>query len=202
MIITINGADGSGKSTIINAISESTNGEFTHYHSRPGNVLPKGNDAKQQKYVNTPSAVPKRRLCLQFAKIGLFLLEFHFLVLCHKLFSRKKLIVLERSLADLYVHPERYGLDNRFVDSIQGCLFDWYSDLNICLVGEPSVVANRKRELQASEISSLNERYLHILGKKMDRRLVIDTTNTSVPNSTKKLIERLRILLPDRVSDA
>ena len=196
MIVTLNGADGSGKSSILDAITRATQGEITHYHSRPGNIVPKKSADKQIRYVDCPSQVPKRRVALQWAKIVLFVFEFQAFAIWHKLTARRRLVILERSLIDLYVHPDRYGLENRHTRSILVFLTEWYCDLNILLIGDAQRMADRKPELKASEIATLNYRYRAVLGRKTNRLLVIDTTAETMTQSRDRVTSRLAKLFP------
>lgn len=200
MIVTINGADGSGKSTILNAMTGAIQGEHTQKHSRPGNISPKTNTEKQNRYVDRPGAVPKRRVSLQLAKIVLFMLEFQTFAIWHKITARRKLVILERSLVDLYVHPARYGLETWLVDRLRPVLVDWYADLNICLTGDPEKMAARKQELQATEIARLNERYQEATGRSSRKQLLIDTTRESIDVSRERMIARLNELSHVRIA--
>ncbi|MBF9050471.1 hypothetical protein GTA62_15595 [Roseobacter sp. HKCCD9010] len=191
MIITLNGADGSGKSTIINAVAEVTDNRFVHFHSRPGNLAPKSNTEKQRRYVDRPGEVPKRKVYLQVAKIGLFLAEFYSFAIWHKLMAGPTVVILERSLADVYVHPDRYGLDHWLVERLRGLLRDWYADLNIVLTGDAETMANRKQELPASEIDALNRRYAAALARAKEKVLTIDTTRDSVNQSQARIASRI-----------
>ncbi len=199
MIVTINGVDGSGKSTILEAIRESTKVELCHYHSRPGLVIPKNNAKKYNKYVDRPNEVPKRRRHMQLAKLALFLFEFQLLAIWHRITFQQKLVILERSLIDLYVHPARYGLESGLVERTQTLLMEWYVDLNICLTGDPRTIADRKQELDEPEISDLNNRYLEILCRSKEKLLVIDTTTESVAHAAERMNERLRKMSNGRV---
>lgn len=191
MIVTINGADGSGKSTILNALTGALKGEYTQKHSRPGNILPKTNTEKQNRYVERPGEVPKRRVSLQLAKIVLFMLEFQTFAIWHKITAQRKLVILERSLVDLYVHPARYGLETWLVDRLRPVLVDWYADLNICLTGDSETMAARKPELQATEIAFLNARYQEATARLSRKQLLIDTTRESIAESRERMFARL-----------
>lgn len=194
MIVTINGADGSGKSTILEVLAEAIEGEYTHYHSRPGNISPKNNLKKMKQYVDRPGEVPKRGISLQLAKIFLFLLEFQTFAIWHKITPRRKLVILERSLVDLYVHPARYGLETWLVDRLRPLLVDWYSDLNICLTGDAQTMAARKHELQATVIDALNKRYQEATERAGGKLLLIDTTRESIEVSRVRMLARLNEL--------
>ena len=79
MIVTINGSDGSGKSKIIGSLLEIKELDAIHYHSRPGNIVPKKGSTIIDQYIDRPDDVPKRQLVLQITKILLFLVEFQIL---------------------------------------------------------------------------------------------------------------------------
>lgn len=200
MIVTINGADGSGKSTILKAMTGVIECGYTLSHSRPGNILPKTDTEKQNRYVDRPGEVPKRRLYLQMAKIVLFILEFQTFAIWHKITARRKLVILERSLVDLYVHPDRYGLETWLVDRLRPVLVDWYADLNICLKGDSETMAARKQELEATEIARLNARYQEATGRPRHKQLLVDTTREAVNESRGRLIERLNELSYVRIT--
>lgn len=191
MIVTINGADGSGKGTILNALTGPIYGECSRIHSRPGIILPKANIEIRKRYLDRPEEVPKRQMFLQVAKVALFILEFQIFVIWHKITAPGKLLVLERSLVDLYVHPARYGLEAWIVDRLRLLLVDWYADLNICLTGDPETIAARKQELRATEIDRLNARYREATGRSIRKLLLIDTTLESVEESRKRIIARI-----------
>ena len=195
MIITINGADGSGKSTILKSLAEITDGDFTHRHSRPGNVLPKHNTEKSNRYVACPDLLPKYKMHLQLVKIGLFIMEFQTFALWHKILPRHKIAIFERSLVDLYVHPARYGLDTWVVERLRPLLVDWYADLNICLIGDANMMAKRKQELVVADIIHLNNRYQAALEPTAKKRMVIDTTCETVSQSRDKIIAHLKNIL-------
>ena len=200
MIVTVNGGDGSGKSSVLNAMTGVLQCKYIHTHSRPGNILPKVNKEKQSLYVDRPGEVPKRRVSLQLAKIVLFVLEFQTFAIWHKITSRRKLVILERSLVDLYVHPARYGLETWLVDRLRPVLVDWYADLNICLKGDSEAMAARKQELQATEITRLNLLYQEATGRSNRKQLLIDTTSESIDESRERMIARLNELPHIRIS--
>jgi thymidylate kinase len=175
MIITINGPDGSGKGTILDLLIEKVGKPVKHIHSRPGNLLKKPETIS--KFVEEPGSVPAKPKLAQFAKLGLFLAEFHSFGLLQKLSAGGTLVILERSLADLTVHPQRYGLSGSVSRLASVLASEWYADLNILLSGDAAQIAQRKEELQASEIQALSDRYLAQLGKAKEKLLVLDTTS-------------------------
>lgn len=194
MIVTINGVDGSGKSTIINSLAQKYQDNFTQYHSRPGIFLPKNNLEKLNKYVHHPDKIPKRGVFLQILKIILFIIEFNIVGIWYKITSRKKLIILERSLVDLCIHPSRYGLDNWITERFKYFLFDWYSNLNICLTGDAYIIANRKPELQISKILYLNNHYEAVLSLAPNLFFLINTTNETISLTKERMIKRIENL--------
>ena len=194
MIVTINGSDGSGKSKIIGSLLEIKELDAIHYHSRPGNIVPKKGSTIIDQYIDRPDDVPKRQLVLQITKILLFLVEFQILAIWHIIFNKKKLIILERSLLDLYVHPTRYGIDLWLVEKFRFLLVDWYSDLNILLTGDPKTMASRKQELVSSKIKFLNGRYEFELTRSTKRLVIVNTTNEPPSSSLKKIISCIQKL--------
>ena len=112
----------------------------------------------------------------------------------HIIFNKKKLIILERSLLDLYVHPTRYGIDLWLVEKFRFLLVDWYSDLNILLTGDPKTMASRKQELVSSKIKFLNGRYEFELTRSTKRLVIVNTTNEPPSSSLKKIISCIQKL--------
>ena len=97
------------------------------------------------RYVDCPENAPKRNFLLQTMKVALFIIEFNLVALSHKMLKRKKLVILERSLVDLYVHPERYGINFWLIEKFRPLLIDWYADLNILLTGDAHLIEKRKK---------------------------------------------------------
>jgi len=188
MIITINGADGSGKGVIVNALSRAGGGNVQHCHSRPANLVRKPDAEKQAKYVNRPNAAPKYAAHLQMAKLLLFWCEYQAIAIWHLATGSRNLLLLERSLADLCAHPVRYGLEDRIVRRLRFFLREWYADLNICLTGDAHVLADRKKELEAAEITELNARYRAVLGRSKRKFLLVDTTENTPAESVARIM--------------
>ena len=197
MIATVNGPDGSGKSQIINSLSIPKKLIVLHHHSRPGNIIPKRNSKKTNRFVNCPEKVSKRNFFLQVTKLALFLIEFHLFAIFHKFLKRKKLVILERSLIDLYVHPARYGIDCWLVEKFRIFFTEWYSDLNVLLTGDVYIIEKRKEELKASKIIKLHDRYFSQLNRAPEKLLMINTTSNSVPESVDQIFVRLKKLLEE-----
>lgn len=194
MIITINGVDGSGKSSVIYKLRQRITRPISHQHSRPSLILRRRNTARATAYIDRPGQVPQRNYLLQVIKIFLFVVEFNIFAVWHKLVSKSRLVILERSLIDLKIHPERYGLSRNLANHFSPLLTEWYTDIDFRLIGDSQVIAARKSDLSYGEIAALNAEYSHKINGGRGLTCIVDTTSQSEEESSDKMADQIRDL--------
>lgn len=129
---------------------------------------------------------------LQVIKIFLFAVEFNIFALWHKLASKNRLVILERSLIDLKIHPERYGLSHSLANLFSPLLTEWYADIDFRLIGDPQMIAARKSDLSFDEIMALNAEYSRKINGDWGLTCIVDTTSQSAEESSDKMADQIR----------
>lgn len=157
VMVVFEGTDGSGKSTVINGLTETLvnsfpEGMFDYYHWRPGVILKKKSaDAT----VTEPHAKPPYGKWKSLAKFLLFNLDYvagYWLKVRWQL-SKGHLVVFDRYYYDYYMDKLRYRLSIG-----NGVLraFQWMipkPDVTFVLTGTPEILYERKREISVEEIA-------------------------------------------------
>lgn len=197
LFIAFEGADGVGKSTIINKIipilmEQNNFTNYVYFHWKP---------IKKEMCINripsSPSQDPRgkdpRNLLL-----SLVFLSYHYLCYLYGYFfilkpqiNKKRLIIADRYTYDIYLDPKRFRLN----------LPKWILKLfikltpqphtTVALVAAPEVIISRKPELSKTEI----EQYQDLLtNHNLIKRLIIQNAEATPNEIVCELMEKLKNL--------
>ena len=161
MFIVFEGTDGSGKTTIIDALPEYLEGRYekqdiVYYHWRPCYIKSPNKDSNTntEKIVTNPHEKPAYGKVVSMAKFLYFNLDY---VLGYWFKIRKeiksgKLVIFDRYFYDYYLDKARYRLNisDRTLDA-----FKWMipqPDRTFLLVGDAVMLYKRKQEISVEEI--------------------------------------------------
>lgn len=171
LMVAFQGVDGSGKSTVINALPDILGNSFTgdtfnYYHWRPGFLK------AEKKLTNEGRPISDTRPHLHkpdgrlksFLKLGFHTLDYFFGYWCRvrKQVSQGHLVVFDRYFYDFYVDKKRYCLTvgDAVIRIFQ--LFIPEPDLTFLLIGDATQIHARKNELSIEEINNQTQRILKI----------------------------------------
>jgi thymidylate kinase len=168
--IVLEGADGVGKSTVLDAIlpwcSEWCAGRATYdFHWKP--VRLHSGPRKPTPSVDPRNSAPRTPIA-SLAYLGFHILGFWWgwIFRIRPLLSKSHCVVGDRYSYDLFLDPRRFRL--KLPDGL--CrLALWLTpkpDLTVALVADPEVVHARKPELTVDEISAYQQRWLDIAKNK------------------------------------
>ena len=162
LVLAVLGADGAGKSTVIDAITpvldQATHGAFYRKHLRPG-FLPalgrmRGRRMDGSPVVDPHGSVPAGWIGSSGRIVWLWLdyVVGYWLVVRPKIAKSPAVFLFDRYAHDLMLDPRRFRL------GVSGRMLRWFPrlvpcpDLLICLHGDPETVAARKGELSIEEV--------------------------------------------------
>lgn len=160
IMVAFEGTDGSGKSTIINALPAVLGNSFPetmqdYYHWRPGFLKKEKRDKNRQSIVVTePHAKKPYGRIKSFLKFTYFNLDY-ILGYWFKLrwqISKGHLVIFDRYYYDYYLDKRRYRL------TISDTVLDLFKffipkpDVTFLLVGNPQTLYERKKEISVNEI--------------------------------------------------
>lgn len=196
LALEIVGPDGAGKSSVIEAIGshlEGTGWMVVHWHQRPGILRRKQSSLD----VSSPHDVVARRGALAALKILLAWSDF---MIGHLSLSRPgkagAVLLSERPFLDMYVDPARYRLPEswwlgiiRVLDRLLPA-----ATATIWLSGDAQLMRNRKPELTVEEVERQDRRWADILPGAREVVVRIDTTATTVGESTAAAVEAIERL--------
>lgn len=160
VMIALQGTDGSGKSTIINALPDvlenSFNNDFTdYYHWRPG-FLSRETKTENGKPVDAsqPHAQKPQGFLMSLAKLAFFALDY-FCGYWGKIrwqMAKGHLVVFDRYYYDFYLDKIRYRLKlgNFWIRLFQ--IIVPKPDITFLLTGEAEPIFERKKEIPLSEV--------------------------------------------------
>lgn len=199
--IVILGVDGSGKSTVIEAITPSlntiTNNQIVAKHFRPGLLPPlarlKGKQAVQigpvlDPHGSTPSGTVGSLLRLTYLTLDYVL--GYWLLLRPKIAKSPTVIVFDRYCYDMVLDPRRFRIN------LPVGLVRWFirlapkPDLIICLHGNPAVITARKNELPLVEVKRQTEALLAFA--KQEPNAVLVSTEGTVEQARDDVLVALR----------
>ena len=207
-VIAVLGTDGSGKSTIINAITPIINEAFhksiIYNHLRP-NVLPElgvllGKKEKTDKpiVVTNPHAQKPSGLVGSVFRWGYYLLDYtlgYMKSVFPRIHTKSKVFIFDRYYYDYYIdqHRSRTSLPH-WILRVGECVVPT-PDIILCLGGDPQKIYIRKPETSLGEVG----RQTHVLQKfchNHHKAVWIDTTTTTQEsiNATMKAIVKMMAL--------
>lgn len=166
IMVAFEGTDGSGKSTIINALPDILGNSFPegmldYYHWRPGYIKKeKSSIAGEQIIVSEPHAKKPYGKLKSFAKFMFFNLDYILGYWCNIRWKVAKghLVVFDRYYYDYYLDKLRYRL------SISDKTLNLFKriipkpDITFLLIGDANVLFERKREITVEEIENQIDR--------------------------------------------
>ena len=210
LVITILGADGTGKSTVINAIlpalNAATHNAVVVQHLRP-TLLPPLARLKGKKHLpagpvlephgSSPSGTLGSLLRMVYLTLD-YLLGY-WLWTRPKIAKQPTVVIFDRYAYDMALDPRRFriGLPSRVAG--------WFAalapkpDLIICLHGAPEIIAARKRELPVVEtkrqVNALREFARH------EPRAVLISTDNSINETRDEVLQALCTFLEKRTKE-
>lgn len=164
IFIVILGVDGSGKSTIINAIKPTltamSNNNIFIKHLRPGFLPPlarlRGQRDEQIGPVTDPHGSTPSGIVGSLLRIIYLMTDYilgYCLITLPKVKKQSAIIIYDRYAYDMAIDPRRFRI------ALPSKLIRWFTrlapkpDLIFCLYGNPEVIAARKRELPLEEVA-------------------------------------------------
>jgi len=163
MVVTVLGADGAGKSTVITAIepvlSAATHGAFIVKHLRPGFLPPlarfKGKKAQQGGPVTDPHGSNPSGWFGSLLRVFYLMADYvmgYWLVVRPKIAKSPAIFLFDRYAYDMVLDPHRFRV------ALPSRIIRWFTrlapkpDLIFCLHGSPEALAARKQELPLEEV--------------------------------------------------
>lgn len=164
VVIAVTGVDGTGKSTVIEAIlpvlNAATHNAVFVQHLRP-QLLPslsflKGKKPRPSRPVTDPHGSRPSGVVGSLVRLAWLTFDYIFgywIKIRPKTAKLPAVVIFDRYAYDMVIDPQRFriGLPSRIIK--------WFSaiapkpDLNFCLYGDPEVIAKRKQELSVDETS-------------------------------------------------
>lgn len=189
-VIAVLGTDGSGKSTIINAITPIINEAFhksvIYNHLRP-NVLPElgvllGKKEKTDKpiVVTDPHAQKPSGLIGSVFRWGYYLLDYtlgYMKSVFPRIHTKSKVFIFDRYYYDYYIDQRRSRTSLPYWILRLGECFVPSPDIILCLGGDPQKIYSRKPETSLEEVTR-QTRALQKFCYKRRKAVWIDTTTT------------------------
>jgi thymidylate kinase len=179
--ITLLGPDGSGKSSLIEALTDVTQPAFRNvhsYHLRPGLLLGGKNSAR--KPVTDPHALPARSVFASLAKLAVFWCDYvgGYWLRVRPRMVHSTLVIFDRYFHDLLVDSKRYRFNApRWLTRLAGRFLP-LPDLVFILDAPPEVLQARKQEVSLAECTRQCEAYKGLAEdlQSRTRTVVIDTS--------------------------
>lgn len=205
-VIAVLGTDGSGKSTIIDAITPWLNEGFhnsvVYNHLRP-NVFPDlgvllGKKEKSEKpiVVSDPHAEKPSGLMGSLVRWGYYMLDYtigYLKSVYPVVHTKSKVFIFDRYYYDYYVDQKRSRTSLPQWILRLGELFVPNPDLILCLGGDPKKIYERKPETSLEEVTLQTEK-LHKFCEKRKNAAWVDTTlplDETLENAKTSIVEML-----------
>jgi thymidylate kinase len=173
LTVAIMGPDGSGKSTIIEALRSELAPAFRHcayYHLQP--VRFRGTSSP----VKNPYAKPRRGILLSLAKLAVFTTRYvvGWTLLVWPQTRRSTLVIFDRYFYDLVADPMRYRLSGTGVAKIL-CKLAPEPDVGVLLTAAPELLVQRKNEATLEHAGALVRVYQSVCRANFSHLIEIDT---------------------------
>lgn len=170
MMIVFLGADGSGKSTIIEGLPNCIGNTFDktqieYYHWRPGFLKsPKGDKSGSKEDSNEPHKRRPYNKAISLIKFSYYNLDYilgYFFCIKPAL-AKNKLVIFDRYYYDYMLDKYRYRLDipDLLIRTMM-CIIP-KPQITFLLIGDPTVLYERKHELSVEEIAEQIKRLMLI----------------------------------------
>lgn len=210
-VIVVEGTDGSGKSTIINAITPILNEGFhngiVYNHLRP-NVIPdmgvligKRERTKSVEVVSNPHAEKQSGLFGSFVRWGYYMIDYTFGYLkavYPVIHTKSKIFIFDRYYYDYYIDQKRSktNLPNWVLKF--GERFLPKPDIILCLGGDPEKIYKRKPETSLEEVTRQTNALKHFCNN--HKNAVWIDTCTNIETSTKDAMTAICNMMAKRFS--
>ena len=168
LMVAFEGTDGSGKSTIIEGLSNALEnsfpgGMFDYYHWRPGVIKKEKKAIDGNKIeVTEPHAKKPYGRIKSFAKFMFFNIDYvvGYWTKVRWQISKGHLVIFDRYYYDYYLDKLRYRLtiSDKTLDFFR--LFIPKTDITFLLVGDAQILYERKKEISVEEIQKQVERLM------------------------------------------
>jgi thymidylate kinase len=167
--IVILGTDGSGKSTIINAITPILNETFhnsvIYEHFRP-NLLPDigvllNKRDKSELPVTDPHKQKQSKILTSIIRWGYYMIDYIFgymIKIFPVIHSKSKIFIFDRYYYDYYIDQKRSRINLPLWVIHLGEFCIAKPDIILCLGGNPEIIYNRKPETNLQEVSKQMDR--------------------------------------------
>lgn len=200
-MLAILGTDGSGKSTVIEAIRpvlmEATHGELSVEHLRPRMLPPLGSYKQggvvDKGIVTEPHGVAPSGYVVSMIRLAYYLMDYvvGYWVRVRPLISKSPTIFLfDRYAYDLLIDPKRLRISlPRWVLRVFTFLVP-KPDLIICLHGDPVVLTARKKELPLSEVRRQVDALIAF--SKKEKKAVLVSTESEVDETRDLVLEAIK----------
>lgn len=160
-VISVNGVDGTGKSTVISILKNELRAkgfEVYYYHLRPRYIFGNRQSNQDSGAPPPPIATKKYGSVLSIAKTIMFCVDYAIFYFINVFRSKKDIVFLfDRWIIDLFIFPERFGISSYRLRTLIINLFK--PDLYVLLHGEKSLIFSRKDELTLDQISKYQQAY-------------------------------------------
>lgn len=182
MKIAVLGIDGVGKSTVIDKLKNNFNNKSTHFH-----FMPQKHKVKKLKTDNFDD-VKSYNLLVSHIKIIYVIIKFSFLWFFNVFLKKNDIIIFDRVIFDLAIHPERYLIHKKTFGL--NCLFTFrfLFDHIMILHCDENVIYSRCKENSLESIVEIQNKYL--LSSKRYNFNLIDT-NDSILNTERNIFDIL-----------
>jgi thymidylate kinase len=206
LVLAVLGADGAGKSTVIDAIApvldQATHGAFYRRHLRPGFLPPlgrlRGARTNSGPVTDPHGSTPAGWIgsAVRFVWLWLDYVIGYWVVVRPKIAKSPAVFLFDRYAHDALLDPRRLrlGLPRRVLNLFLNLVPS--PDLIICLHGDPEVVAARKNELPVEEVRRQTNALRELASKTPNAVLV--STDGSVEEATDAVLYALRTFLLER----
>ncbi len=200
-MVAILGTDGSGKSTMIEAVSpvlmDATHGALTVEHLRP-RLLPalgsyRKNGTVEEEIVTDPHGATPSGYLVSMFRLAYYLVDYvlGYWLRVRPLISKSPTIFLfDRYAYDLLIDPKRLRI------KLPACVLRTFTylvpkpDLIICLHGDPVVLTARKKELPLSEVRRQVDALITF--SKKEKKAVMVSTETTIDEARDQILQALK----------